>query len=222
MNIPLDKLTFPSSRSNTNIFKPCLRHKRPSMKRQRRSYDGHHFESVSFFNPAEAVKLPEGEDLFEWLAKNVDVFYRQVSMLFSVLTELCTQQSCPCMSAGDGYKYLWSDGDGEQPTELSAPEYLNRLLEWINTIIEDERIFPSAPNAPFPSEFMTIVKNIMRRLFRFYAHCYYHHLKDFRYLGMGSLLDTSFKHFILFSQEFNLIPEDQLEPLRDLIDSIRK
>jgi hypothetical protein len=70
-----------------------------------------------------AVVLPEGEDLNEWLAVNsalifllvnmgcllksflstaVD-FFNQINMLYGTVTEFCTPQECPCMTAGPRY-----------------------------------------------------------------------------------------------------------------------
>jgi hypothetical protein len=49
----------------------------------------------------DAVRLPAGEDLNEWLAVNVVFFYNALNVLYSVLDEdLCTPQRCPVMSAG--------------------------------------------------------------------------------------------------------------------------
>jgi hypothetical protein len=47
-----------------------------------------------------AVTLPEGEDLNEWLAVNTVDFFNQVNMLYGTVTEFCTAQTCPSMSAG--------------------------------------------------------------------------------------------------------------------------
>lgn len=69
-----------------------------------------------------AVQLPDGEDLNEWIAVNskycivcvsmvvalnallsvlsaVD-FFNQINMLYGTITEQCTSESCPVMSAG--------------------------------------------------------------------------------------------------------------------------
>lgn len=167
-----------------------------------------------------AVRLPEGEDLNEWIAKNLIDFYHQVSMIYATITEFCTNENCPVMSAGSGFKYLWYDESTAKPVELSAPQYIIKLFRWIDNQIENEAIFPSAMTTPFPENFMGIVTNIMRRLFRVYAHVYYHHLQHFSALGTDKHLNTSFKHFILFVSEFNLISKDQLEPLSDMIDAI--
>ena len=48
----------------------------------------------------EAVRLPPGEDLNEWLAVNTVDFYNAISILYSTLDECCTALSCPVMSAG--------------------------------------------------------------------------------------------------------------------------
>jgi MOB kinase activator 1 len=64
-----------------------------------------------------AVKLPEGEDLNEWLAVNsghqsigrlacanqisVVDFYNQINLLYGSITEFCSPQSCPEMKATD-------------------------------------------------------------------------------------------------------------------------
>lgn len=68
-------------------------------------------------NLKQAVQLPEGEDLNEWLAVNstkrvwlmrdsslaaVD-FYNQINMLYGTINEFCTPQTCPVMSAGPKY-----------------------------------------------------------------------------------------------------------------------
>ncbi len=48
----------------------------------------------------EAVRLPPGEDIQEWLAVNTVDFYNAISVLYSTLAEFCTESSCEVMSAG--------------------------------------------------------------------------------------------------------------------------
>jgi MOB kinase activator 1 len=127
------------------------------------------------------------------------------------------------MTAGSDYKYLWSDGKKYvKPTEVSAPDYIGLLMDWVDDQLGGEAIFPSAIGVPFPPDFDMIVKNIMKRLFRIYAHCYWHHLPCLSELDTLKHLNTSFKQFVFFTKEFNLIEEEQLAPLRDIIDEILK
>ena len=48
----------------------------------------------------EAILVPEGVELNEWLAVNTTDFYNSTMLLYSTLVEFCTPESCPCMSAG--------------------------------------------------------------------------------------------------------------------------
>ncbi len=48
------------------------------------------------------------------------------------------------MSAGPKYEYLWADGIKiKKPIKVSAPEYVEYLMTWIQQILDDENIFPS-------------------------------------------------------------------------------
>jgi hypothetical protein len=51
-------------------------------------------------NLIEAVRLPPGEDIKEWLAVNTVDFYNAISVLYSTLAEFCTESNCEVMSAG--------------------------------------------------------------------------------------------------------------------------
>ena len=51
-----------------------------------------------------AVILPEGEDPNEWIAVNTVDFFNQINMLYGTITEFCTEETCPIMSAGETVK----------------------------------------------------------------------------------------------------------------------
>lgn len=73
---------------------------------------------------------------------------------------------------------------------------------------------------PFPKNFLTIAKTILKRLFRVYAHIYHQHFDQVIKLSEEAHLNTSFKHFFFFVQEFNLVDKRELAPLQDLIDKL--
>lgn len=56
-------------------------------------------------NVYEAVRLPEGEDIREWLAVNTVDMYNAVSALYMMLQDYCSDETCPTMSAG--HKVRW-------------------------------------------------------------------------------------------------------------------
>ena len=106
------------------------------------------------------------------------------------------------MNAGRMYKYYWSDSHSRTPKALPAPNYIDKLMTWVNELLEDERIFPTRQENKFPDDIRQICGKIFRRLFRVYAHIYICHMDDIRRLQEEPHLNTSFKHFIYFAQEF--------------------
>ncbi|WVZ57256.1 hypothetical protein U9M48_007661 [Paspalum notatum var. saurae] len=199
-------------------------------------------------NLREAVRLPVGEDLNEWLAVNTVDFFNQVNILYGTLMEFCTPATCPTMSAGpkystplhfffllsflffdrayqqtqsNRYEYRWADGVKiKRPVEVSAPRYVEYLMDWIETMLDDEAIFPQKLGAPFPPNFRDVVKTIFKRLFRVYAHIYHSHFQMIVRLKEEAHLNTCFKHFTLFTLEFRLIDRAELAPLNELIEPI--
>lgn len=149
-----------------------------------------------------AVKLPATEDKDEWLAVHTVDFYNQINLLYGSITDWCTKQSCPIMSAGSKYEYHWADGvKVKTPIALSAPEYVEHLMDWIQALLDNEKIFPSRTDVPFPKHFESVVKQIFKKLFRVYAHIYYSHFQKIVSLGEEAHLNTCFKHFYFFIGE---------------------
>lgn len=170
----------------------------------------------------QAVKLPQGEDPREWIAVNTVFLFNALSVLYSVLDEeLCTDESCPIMSAGPQYEYLWADGVRVRtPIKLSAPAYINALFDWIEEQMDDPSIFPRGLGMSFSRDFLSIVKTILKRMFRVYAHIYHSHFRQIVALELDPHLNTCFRHFVLFVQEFQLVESKELAPLRELIEKI--
>lgn len=178
----------------------------------------------------QAVKLPQDEDINEWLAIHVVDFYNQINMLYGTITEFCSPKTCPRMIATEEYEYLWQEtnpsGNGsispKKPMSLPACEYIENLMNWIQNFFDNDNIFPSKIGAPFPQQFSTLVKTIFKRLFRIYAHIYCHHFHEITELGLQSHLNTSLKHYVLFSNEFGLISQKDYGPLEDLVETMLK
>jgi len=168
-----------------------------------------------------AVQLPDGEDLNEWIAVNIVDFFNQINMLYGTITEFCTEQTCVLMTAGPKYEYHWADGNLiKKPIKCSAPRYIDYLMTWVQEQLDDETVFPSKIGIPFPKNFLNLSKVILKRLFRVYAHLYHQHFKEVVMLKEEAHLNTSFKHFVYFIQEFNLIEKKELAPLQELIDRL--
>lgn len=206
---PLDKNFYYPLESSSNSTNPITSHK-----------DIRNFAEATLGSGsalAQAVKLPPGEDLNEWLAVHLVDFYNQINMLYGAITEFCSPKTCPKMIATNEYEYLWQDPNLRKPTCVSAPEYVENLMNWIQGFLDDESIFPVKLNGVFPTKFVPLVKTIMKRLFRIYAHIYCHHFEEITELGLQTHLNTSLKHFVLFSKEFDLINSKDFGPLEELV-----
>uniref|UniRef100_A0A3P9IE02 MOB kinase activator 1B n=1 Tax=Oryzias latipes TaxID=8090 RepID=A0A3P9IE02_ORYLA len=177
-----------------------------------------------------AVMLPDGEDLNEWVAVNTVDFFNQINMLYGTVTDFCTEEKCPIMSPAliphlpwlfCRYEYHWADGTNiKKPIKCSAPKYIDYLMTWVQDQLDDETLFPSKIGVPFKKNFLNVAKTILKRLFRVYAHIYHQHFDSVMQLQEEAHLNTSFKHFIFFVQEFNLIDRKELVPLQELIEKL--
>ncbi|KAL0637657.1 Mitotic exit network component [Maublancomyces gigas] len=73
----------------------------------------------------------------------------------------------------------------------------------------------------FPKNFQTTVRQLVKRLFRVYAHIYCHHYPVIVALGLDPHMNTSFKHYVLFIKEFDLESgKDFYGPLSDMVETI--
>jgi MOB kinase activator 1 len=87
-------------------------------------------------------------------------FYTNLNEFYGVITECCTQYSCPTMSGGPGcvclpvvlfwtwplrfpsLNYTWTDRAGKQIV-LSAPTYIDSVMSSVQNLLDDENVFPS-------------------------------------------------------------------------------
>jgi len=163
------------------------------------------------------VKLPEGCSEEEWIAVNTQEIFNELNLLVGAFQEWCTDASCPDMTAGT-FSYAWADGgDYKTPTKMSAPQYCECCLTWVDKQLADEAFMPVKPDVPFPANFRKGLKVIYKRLFRIYAHTFHSHFKEIMEGEADAHLNHSFKHFLYFIKEFDLIEEPELDPLKDLV-----
>lgn len=70
-------------------------------------------------------------------------FFNRINVIYGIVCEFCTEQSCPIMSGGPKYEYQWCDGAAyKKPTALPAPQYISLLMDWVEQQINNEDVFP--------------------------------------------------------------------------------
>eukprot|EP01112_Ceratiomyxa_fruticulosa_P017274 TRINITY_DN534_c0_g1_i6.p1 TRINITY_DN534_c0_g1~~TRINITY_DN534_c0_g1_i6.p1 ORF type:complete len:216 (-),score=47.87 TRINITY_DN534_c0_g1_i6:419-1066(-) len=167
----------------------------------------------------ESVKLPEGEDLNEWIAMNTVELYKTMNMCYGILSEFCTESTCPQMTAGAKVTYYWAESKKDKPVSLPAPDYIEHLILWVSEQLDNPDIFPVS--SAFGKQFLPTVKKILSRMFRVYAHIFHSHWEKVKALGAEAHINTCFKHFYFFVSEFELVEEKDLQPLQPLIDKLK-
>ncbi|KAL6091233.1 hypothetical protein STEG23_027463, partial [Scotinomys teguina] len=160
------------------------------------------------------VRLPPGESIDDWIAVHVVDFFNRINLIYGTMAEHCTETSCPVMAGGPRYEYRWQDErQYRRPAKLSAPRYMALLMDWIEGLINDEDVFPTRVGVPFPKNFQQVCTKILTRLFRVFVHVYIHHFDSILSMGAEAHVNTCYKHFYYFIQEFSLVDQRELEPL---------
>ncbi|KYN27437.1 Mps one binder kinase activator-like 3, partial [Trachymyrmex cornetzi] len=173
----------------------------------------------SGINLRSVVKLPSGEDMNDWIAVHVVDFFNRINLIYGTVSEYCDSASCPTMSGGARFEYLWADGEKyKKPTALPAPQYVTLLMDWIEAQINNEAVFPVSTvtqfnpvscflhgcinffitDVPFPKTFVPLCRKILTRLFRVFVHVYIHHFDRIVAIGAVSILISEVLYYLVF------------------------
>jgi MOB kinase activator 1 len=118
--------------NRNKTLKPVKSHARPGDSKLS-DFAKHTLSTLGAMSMKLAVQLPKGEEVNEWLCVNTVDFFNEISMLYGTISEYCDTNTCPTMSAGPNFQYLWADGvKVKKPIACSAPEYVDYLLSWVN------------------------------------------------------------------------------------------
>ncbi|XP_033095602.1 MOB kinase activator 3B-like [Anneissia japonica] len=166
------------------------------------------------------VSLPAEEDFNDWMAVHVVDFFNRINLIYGTICDYCTDESCPIMSGGPKYEYMWCDGNKyKKPTKLPANKYIANLMDWIETIINDESVFPVSQGKQAPKSFcdsansINLTIGLLQWFYRMYNNVYVCSLQE-------AHINTCYKHYYYFIVEFKLVDRKELEPLKDLTERI--
>ncbi|XP_061077615.1 MOB kinase activator 2-like isoform X2 [Conger conger] len=171
------------------------------------------------FDLKELVVLPPEIDLNEWLASNTTTFFNLINLQYSTISEFCTAETCPAMTAACSTIYFWYDERGKK-TKCTGPQYVDFVMSSAQKLVTDEDIFPTKYGKEFPNSFESLVKKICRYLFHVLAHIYWAHFKETVALDLQGHLNTLYTHFIVFVREFNLVDPKETAIMDDLSEAL--
>ncbi|KAI9253854.1 Mob1/phocein [Phascolomyces articulosus] len=149
-------------------------------------------------NVQHIVDLPESVDRQVWQFEHLRQVCLELSLLVVALEPECTMENCPEMKA-DGWLYLCA----AHPSTQSCPaiDYIIHTLDGAAMLLNNSKYFPSRISIPEPS--LKHFQSIARRLYRVFAHAYFHHREIYQSFENETYL---YARFLLLSQTYNLIP----------------
>ena len=112
---------------------------------------------------------------------------------------------------------MWTDQD-RKAQRVSASQYIDYVMTWLNAQLYDEAMFPTRNGQPFPKDSVAAIKVAFKRMFRVLAHIYHSHFERIIALQLEAHLNTLFVHFICFALEHDLIERKELAPMASLIN----
>lgn len=169
---------------------------------------------------------PECGDRREWLAIMCDNFTNEAMILLQTIAidkGICTPDTCPNMTAGPNYQFLWQGPDKKAPPEnVPAIDYCANTIDWVLDLLDDETFFPQDDAGAFPKDFEKKIKKVFQRLIRVYAHWYRSHVEDFEKVGALAHLNTCFRHLYFFCVGNKLVEagSKDWEPVKTEIEVI--
>ena len=162
-----------------------------------------------------------------WVAAHAIDFYNDIILIWHVMA---CDPYISCFKPGEGFpsgvEYRWAPNPDGPAISVSAPDYVNLVLKWIEEQLNDPTKFPVDAKDEMQvystPTFAVLCGQIFRRLLRVYGIIYCSFFATIDALEMTPHLNTCFKHFLYFCSEFSLLPEREVEPLKVLVRPVRK
>ncbi|KAG0149359.1 hypothetical protein CROQUDRAFT_59331 [Cronartium quercuum f. sp. fusiforme G11] len=140
-----------------------------------------------------------------WIYEQLRRFSQDLSYPFvSSLQIECKRSTCPEMKAGE-WLYLCAAHATANENDCCAIDYIVHTLDGATALLNSARYFPSRLQIPTTS--IKHFTSIARRLYRIFAHAWFHHRDIFEQCESETSLYT---RFLALTDRFNLISEDLL------------
>ena len=147
------------------------------------------------------VEPPPNVDESVWQYEHIRQFILELNLLVVQLLSICTRQSCPKMVATDT-QFLCAAH--KSPQECPAIDYMIHSLDHATAIIQNNSYFAS--RVSIPASCTKHLLQIVRRLYRLFAHTFFHHRTIFiEFEGEMHLL----ARFTAFAKRFKMMSSDQ-------------
>ncbi|KAF0540857.1 Mob1/phocein [Gigaspora margarita] len=148
------------------------------------------------------VELPPGHEEDTWQYEHLRQLCLELNYLVIQLEAECNRQSCPEMKA-DEWMYLCAAHP--TPTNCCAIDYIVHTLDGATTLLNSHKYFPSRISIPETS--IKYYQSIARRLYRIFAHAWFHHREIFEAFENENQL---YARFLKLSDRYGLVAKNLL------------
>ncbi|ORZ36037.1 Mob1/phocein [Catenaria anguillulae PL171] len=152
--------------------------------------------------PELLVSVPVGGDPLVWQYEHLRQFCLELSAFVIALNPECSSTTCPQMKANE-WQYLCAAHS--TPQNCCAFDYIVHTLDGACGLLNNAKFFPS--RVTMSANSVTQFANISRRLYRIFAHAYFHHRDAFNRVEGETALYARFLAFIL---KYDLMGKDTI------------
>ncbi|MCQ2818762.1 MAG: Mob1/phocein family protein [archaeon] len=162
-------------------------------------------------NPANIKKIiepPKGVDLNAWKYEHLRQFILETNLLIVQLKGICTKDTCPKMKATEDWLYLCAVH--KEPQDCPAIDYMIHNLDQMSSNLNSSKYFSS--RVSIDKSNMKYLEEIIRRLYRYFSHCYFNHPNIFSDFEKEMHLCERFTEYIkvfgMMSTKYLIIPQN--------------
>eukprot|EP00418_Pyrodinium_bahamense_P036424 CAMPEP_0179209152 /NCGR_PEP_ID=MMETSP0796-20121207/104310_1 /TAXON_ID=73915 /ORGANISM="Pyrodinium bahamense, Strain pbaha01" /LENGTH=288 /DNA_ID=CAMNT_0020914109 /DNA_START=39 /DNA_END=903 /DNA_ORIENTATION=- len=158
-------------------------------------------------------ELPAGAavDPLVWQYEHLRQFVIEFNRLLVALGDQCTPETCPKMTASNEWQYLCAAH--RKPQDCAAIDYMTHTIDGSTALLTNAKHFASRSHVPAGNA--KFFQSMARRLYRIFAHVFYHHRRVFDAIEDEVHLCARFSHFVmrfkLMSPTMLLVPQDAYE-----------
>jgi hypothetical protein len=129
------------------------------------------------YNPSnvkQIIEPPREADINVWQYEHIRQFLLELNLLVTQLKGVCTNSTCPVMRVNtESYRCIVHS----DLQECSAIDYMIHNLNYAATTLLNTKSYSSRVSIPASS--IKSLEQIVRRLYRFFAHTYFYHREIF-------------------------------------------
>ena len=157
-------------------------------------------------NVKKIIEAPKGVDINVWKYEHLRQFILETNLLIVQLKGVCTKETCQLMKATEDWLYKCSVHKETQ--DCPAIDYMIHNLDKMSANLNNSKLFSSRVSIDKTN--LKTLEEIVRRLYRYFSHSYFHHREVFdefeKEMHLCERFTEYIKTFDMMSNKYLIIP----------------